>query len=465
MVEIFAYFCRRKTINIKMKNRKINYDFLLITHAVIALVVFAVPFVSKIYALLIPIVGLFIVYKTKNRNNEVLLVSAYLVGVEVLLRMTGGNFNNEFVKVNVIFFMLLGMIYNNFSTNAFIYWFFLILLIPGVLITSTTNPSIDIKKTLVFNLSGPVCLAISSIYMFKRRILLADLQNVLIAMGFPLVSTTIYLFLYNPSVRDVVTGTQSNFETSGGFGPNQVSTVLGLGMFVFFTQLILFSKSIKAILLNGILLLFITYRGIVTFSRGGIITAAAMIICLLFLLFLFSNTQGKRKFVLVFALTGLMAMGVWGYSSFQTKGLIEKRYANQDKSGRQKKDRLGGREQIMNEELNLFIENPILGVGAGMGKQIRKETFGEEAASHNEITRMLSEHGLLGVFGLLILGLTPFIVYVNNRQHLYFLSFFVFWLLTINHAAMRTAAPAFVYALSLLFVQIKIPEKVENSVN
>ena len=449
-----------------MKNTKMSYTFLLIIHAVIALVVFTIPFLSKLYALFIPIAGFFIVYRTKNANNEVLYIAAYLVGVEVFLRMTGGNFNNEFVKVNVIFFMLLGMICSNFSTNAFIYWFFLILLIPGILITATVfNPSIDIKKSLVFNLSGPLCLAISSIYMFKRRILFSDLQNILIATALPIVSTTVYLFLFNPSVRDVVTGTQSNFETSGGFGPNQVSTALGLGMFVFFTQLVLFSKSKKAIAINGFLLLFITYRGIVTFSRGGVITAVVMIVCLLFLLYRFSNAKGKSKFVVVFILTGLMAVGVWTYSSFQTRGLIEKRYANQDARGREKKDRLGGREQIMNEEITLFLENPILGVGAGMGKQLRKETFGGEAASHNEITRMFSEHGLFGIFGLLILGITPFVVYLNNRQHLYFLSFYVFWLLTINHAAMRTAAPAFVYALSLLLVQVKIPEKAENLVD
>ena len=449
-----------------MKKTKLSYSFLLLIHAVIALAVFAIPFLSKLYALFIPIAGFFIVYRTKNANNEVLYIAAYLVGVEVFLRMTGGNFNNEFVKVNVIFFMLLGMIYSNFSSNAFLYWFFLILLIPGILITATVfNPSIDIKKSLVFNLSGPVCLAISSIYMFKRRILFSDLQNILIAMALPILSTTVYLFLFNPSVRDVVTGTQSNFETSGGFGPNQVSTALGLGMFIFFTQLVLFSKSKMTIAINSFLLLFIAYRGIVTFSRGGIITAVVMIVCLLFLLYRFSNAKGKSKFVLVFILTGFMAVGVWTYSSFQTRGLIEKRYANQDARGREKKDRLGGREQIMNEEVKLFLENPILGVGAGMGKQIRKETFGEEVASHNEITRMFSEHGLFGIFGLLILVVTPFILYINNRQHLYFLSFFVFWLLTINHAAMRTAAPAFVYALSLLLVQVKIPEKAENSVD
>ncbi|MBS7231877.1 O-antigen ligase family protein [Flavobacterium psychroterrae] len=449
-----------------MKKLSLSYNLLLLIHAIIAIVIFAAPFLSRIYALAIIIIGFFIVYKSKNKNNEVILISAYLVGVEVFLRMTGGNFNNEFVKTSVIFFMLLGMIYSNFSTNAFIYWFFLILLIPGILITSTViNYDVDIKKSLVFNLSGPVCLAISSIYMFKRRILFSDLQNIVVAMGLPIVSTTIYLFLFNPSVKDVVTGTQSNFETSGGFGPNQVSTALGLGMFVFFTQLILFSKTKKVILINGALLIFITYRGIVTFSRGGVITAVVMIVCLLSLLYLFSNAKGKSKFVWVFILTALMGIGVWTYSSLQTNGLIEKRYANQDAAGRTKKDRLGGREEIMGEELTIFLDNPILGIGAGMGKQIRKETFGEEAASHNEVTRMLSEHGLFGIFGLIILFITPFVVYINNKQHLYFLSFFVFWMLTINHAAMRTAAPAFVYALSLLLVQVKIPEKEKNSVD
>ena len=447
-----------------MKNNSLSYSFLLIIHALIALAVFVLPFLSKIYALLIPIVGFYIVYATKNKNNEVLLIVAYMVGVEVFLRMTGGNFNNEFVKVNVIFFMLLGMIYSNFSINSFVYWVFLILLIPGILVTSILPDfSTDIRKVLVFNLSGPVCLAICAIYTFKRRILFADLQNILVLMGLPVVTTAVYLFLYNPSVREVVTGTQSNFDTSGGFGPNQVSTILGLGMFIFFTQLILFSKSKKIMVLNGILLIFISYRAVVTFSRGGVITAVVMIIGLLFLLYYFSNAKGKGKFSLVFLLTGLMAMGIWTYSSLQTNGLINKRYANQDARGRVKKDRLGGREEVMDSEFKLFLDNPILGVGAGMGKKVRKETLGAEVASHNEISRMLSEHGLFGIFGLLLLLITPLILYMNNKQHLYFLSFYVFWLLTINHAAMRTAAPAFVYALALLSVEVKNLKRVGNS--
>lgn len=449
-----------------MKKGIFSYALLLLLHALVALAVFVVPFLSKVIALLIPVIGFYIVYRSKNANNEVLLVSAYLVGIEVFLRMTNGNYNNEFVKLNIIVFMFIGMIYSNFSKNAFIYCFFLILLIPGILITSThIDYNLNVKKSLVFNLSGPLCLAISSVYMFKRRVLFSDLQKIITTIGLPIVTTTVYLFLYNPSVKDVVTGTQSNFETSGGFGPNQVSTILGLGMFIFFTQLVLFSKTKKEILLNGFLFLFVSYRAVVTFSRGGVITAVIMIICLLFLLYYFSNAKGRTKFSLVFILTILMTLGIWSYSSLQTGGLINKRYSNEDAIGRTKKDKLGGREIIMDTEIKLFLDNPVLGIGAGMGKEMRKESFGLEVASHNEITRMLSEHGLFGIFGLLILLITPVALYFNNKQHLYFLSFYVFWLLTINHAAMRIAAPAFVYALTLLSVQIKLPEKAENSVD
>jgi hypothetical protein len=449
-----------------MKNTTLSYVYLLIIHALIALAIFALPFLSKIYAFLIPIVGFYIVYRTKNINNEVILVAAYMVGVEVFLRMTGGNFNNEYVKLSVVFFMFLGMVYSNFSSSAFVYWVFLILLIPGILITATqTDYDIDVRKALIFNLSGPVCLGISAVYMFRRKISFSNLQNVVLVMGLPIITTTIYLFLYNPSVRDVVTGTQSNFETSGGFGPNQVSTILGLGVFVFFTQLVLFSKSKKDILLNSFLVLFISYRAIVTFSRGGVITGVVMIMAFLILLYWYSNAKSKMKLGIVILITFFMGLGTWTYSSLQTSGLIDKRYANEDAIGRIKSDRLGGREQIMNAEFKLFLDNPILGAGAGMGKQLRKESLGFEIVSHNEITRMISEHGLFGILGLLILFITPFLLYINNKQHLYFLSFYIFWLLTINHAAMRIAAPAFVYALALLSVEIKIPKKAENSVD
>ena len=88
--------------------------------------------------------------------------------------------------------------------------------------------------------------------------------------------------------------------------------------------------------------------------------------------------------------------------------------------------------------------------------------MGEVVASHNEITRMLAEHGSLGILMLLILFTTPFFLHIDNKEHIYMFCFLIFWLLTINHAAMRTAAPSFVYALSLLKVRFNEEDTVHR---
>jgi len=446
-----------------MNKSEINYIQLLALHVGLAVVLFFIPFLSKIYALLIAVMGVYYIISKNNQNNEVFYVSAYLVGAEVFLRMTGGNLNNEYVKTIVSLVMLLGFVLSGFSKNSIVYWLYFLLLIPGIIVTmSNQNLDLDIRKAITFNISGPVCLGLSALYCYQRKITYNQLHNGLIFLGLPIISTLTYLLLYNPSVREVVTGTQSNFATSGGFGPNQVATILGIGMFVFFCQLVFLSKSKRMMLLNGFLLVTCSYRAIVTFSRGGVISGVAMVVCVILATYFLANTSGKRKVSWIIFVTGILALSIWTYSVIETSGLIAKRYANQDAAGRVKKDRLGGREQILGTELELFKENPIMGVGVGMGKSYRSEMLGEEVASHNEMTRLLAEHGMFGVLILLILLVTPIILYVLNYQNIYFFSFYFFWLLTINHAAMRIAAPAFVYALTLLKLVVEPAPKVQQ---
>lgn len=432
------------------------YINLILIHIGIAFAIFYIPLLSKFFALLLAILGTYYIIKNNNSNNEVLYVSAYLVGIEVFLRMTGGNLNNEYVKTLVSLFMLLGFVLSGFSKNSIVYWFYFLFLIPGLLITMGSQEiDLEIRKAITFNISGPVCLGLSAIYCYQRAITYKQLQNIIVLLGLPVIAILVYLLLYHPSVKDVVTGTQSNFATSGGFGPNQVATVLGLGMFVFFCQMVFLSQSKRMFLLNAFLFVVCSYRAIVTFSRGGVITAFGMIVLVLIITYLFSNNSGKSKVRWIVILSGIMIVSIWTYSAIQTSGLINKRYANQDAAGREKSDRLGGREAVMGTELALFQENPILGIGIGMGKSYREHIIGKEVASHNEITRLLAEHGLFGIFILLILLLTPFVLFLMNYQNIYFFSFYVFWLLTINHAAMRIAAPAFVYALTLLKVRMQ----------
>jgi len=437
----------------KLHTTRDNYIIILLLHALLGLVVFLLKPLAVVYAVAISFIGFIQIVKNKNQNNEVLYWCAYLVCAEVFLRMTKGNIGNEFAKYVVMIFVLMGIYYKGFSKNAIPIWIYLLLLLPGIVYSTTVlNLETDVKKAIFFNISGPVCLGISAIYCYQRVVTPKQIENLFKMMSFPIMTTLAYLYFYTPSIRDSVTGTASNSATSGGFGPNQVSTILGLGMFVFFVRALFYSKNIYLLALSGFLLLLATYRGIITFSRGGVITGGIMILLLLGKLFIVGNAKGKMKLLVVFGVAVFGLIGIWGYSSYQTNGLIERRYSNEDALGREKESVLSGRELLMETELQMFFENPIFGVGVGKNKEIRKDLTGIELASHNEITRMLAEHGSLGILALLILFTTPFLLSVNNPQNLYMFSFFIFWLLTINHAAMRIAAPAFIYALSLLKV-------------
>lgn len=438
-----------------MKKEEISYLCLLLVHILIGLLVYALPFTAKIYGYSIFIFGTIYVIKSSNKNNEALLVAAYVVGSEVFLRMTGGNPLYEISKYGVLFFLLLGMYFSGFSRGAISYWLFLILLIPGLIIaTFALDLGTNIRTRIAFNISGPLCLGIASIYTFRRSISLEQMNRILLYMGLPIVTCMVYLTVYTPIIKDVITGTESNFQTSGGFGPNQVSTALGLGMFIFFSRVLLASKTKLLVVINLFLALNISYRGFITFSRGGMITGLVMIFILLAFLYVKSNDTGRVKLNYGLMLIIFAILGVWMYTSFQTGGLINKRYANQDASGRVKTSQFTGRENLADEEIDIFLDNPFLGAGVGKVIEIRQSETGVTMATHNEITRMLAEHGMLGVIGLLILIITPFILYLEYKLNVFFLCFLTFWFLTINHAAMRTAAPAFVYALSLLIIRL-----------
>jgi O-antigen ligase len=345
------------------------------------------------------------------------------------------------------------MYYSGFSKNAIPFWVYLLLLLPGVVVaTETLNLQSDLRTSIAFNISGPACLGIASIYTFNRKILYSQLNSVLLTLGLPIISTTVYLILYTPELKTILTNTGSNPETSGGFGPNQVATILGIGMFIFFSRLILASKTKILFIINLIILFNIAYRGLVTFSRGGMITGFVMILILLVMIFKNINSYARARLYVLFIFMSFVFALTWLYTSSQTQGLIDKRYANQDGLGRKKESRFTGREDIWNSEIDAFEDHPIFGIGVAKGLEIRQDKTGEIITSHNEITRTLAEHGTMGIIALLIVFFTPFFLYLENKQNIFIFCFLFFWLLTINHAAMRIAAPAFVYSLSLLKV-------------
>ncbi|WP_406684213.1 O-antigen ligase family protein [Seonamhaeicola sp. MEBiC1930] len=429
------------------------YFKLLIFHALLGLAVFTFKPLASIYFLFITVFFFYKIIKVsiKRKTFYVLLACAYMVGIEVFLRMNGGTFFYEASKYLVILFVLTGMISISFSNKALIYVLYLLLLLPAIFVAvSEMGFETDIRRAIAFNLSGPVCLGLVAIFCYRRKITFNQIKIILLGFLLPLISMMVYLFLYTPDIKLVITGTASNFAASGGFGPNQVATVLGLGIFVLSARFFMSKEGLLLRFLDLIILGLMGFRAIVTFSRGGVITAFIMIMG--FLTFYYLRVNAKKKLNIrlsVFLFLGAILF-TWLVSSMQTSGFIDKRYANQDASGKTKEDVTTGRADLLAFEFKEFIDNPFFGIGVGKVKEVRYNETGIVAASHNEMSRIVAEHGLFGIVAFLILLITPLVLRLRNKTNMFFYSFYAFWLLTINHSAMRIAAPAFVYGLCLL---------------
>ena len=426
-------------------------------HVLIGIAVYSFQALSKLYLIAICLYFSYRIFKSNRSQKvlQVLLACGYVVGVEVFLRMTGGSFLYETSKYLVIVFCLMG-IFTIKLKQPIPYIIYVFLLVPGILVAGfNITEATTIRTAIAFNLSGPVCLGVVAIFCYKQKLTYQNMHKVLFTMALPLVVATTYLFLYTPSIRDTITGTGSNFAASGGFGPNQVATVLGIGMFVFSIRFFMLSPSLFLKLINGFVLAAMSFRAIITFSRGGVLTALIMIAAFVFFYFRKVNVKAKFRIsrtVFIFASIGLL---IWLFSSTQTSGLIDKRYANQDALGREKRDISTGRSDLVSFEIDEFLKHPVLGVGVGKIKELRQKSEGIEAASHNEMSRILSEHGLFGMAAFLILLITPLLFRIRNSSSIFFYSYYLFWFLTINHSSMRIAAPAFIYGLCLLDIQYK----------
>ena len=432
--------------------KKITYIQLLVLHVGMAMTIYVAEFTSKFFLFGAVAYFLYRIFSNANRKDEVLLASAYIMGFEVLSRMTGGAFSYEFAKYAVIGFLLLGMFFRGFTRKSWPYAFYILFLTPGIFFSAMNlNYDTNFINAISFNLSGPVCLGMSALYCYNRKMPEERLKEILLAALLPIVATTAYLYVYSPNIRDVLSGTRSNFEASGGFGPNQVATILGLGMFILFTRLF----SVKSRLINLIdlsLLALVSYRAIVTFSRGGVITAAVCAGAFLFFYFLKSKRREKTVLIPKVVVILVVVTITWIVTSISTFGLIDKRYANQDAAGRIKDDISTGRVELIESEIEAFIDNPLTGIGVGKIREYRYEKTGRLSANHSEMSRILSEHGIFGFFALSVLFITPLVFRIRNRTNVYLFSFLLFWLFTINHSSMRIAAPAFVYGLSLIYV-------------
>jgi O-antigen ligase len=221
-------------------------------------------------------------------------------------------------------------------------------------------------------------------------------------------------------------------------------------VFILFNRLLIPYKNKLVHFVMMFFLAAMSYRALITFSRGGVVVALVMII--VFSVILYFSTNLRMKLKLSYKLIAVIGAvcAIWFYAFLQTGGLIENRYANEDALGREKEDITTGRSELLSTDFEAFSENPLTGIGVGNVKGLYIDRLNLYLPSHNELSRLISEHGLLGIFALLILFITPIVSKLYGRKNIYFYPLLLFSLLTISHSSMRIAAPAFIYGLSLL---------------
>lgn len=433
--------------------KALNFEYvkLLLLHLGVAFIIYIYEPSSKILIHGTLLYFIFIIIKNENRNNEALMAAAYLSGAEVFYRMTDGMVFYETGKYMVIVFLFIGLIFKGSSVKSVPFWIYLLILMPGIVVASISiGYDVDFRKSVAFNLSGPVCLGVSAIYCYYKKITRYQFEKVVVMLLLPLVANMFYLYVYTPSLGTNL-NLNANYLASGGYGPNQIATVMGLGAFLLVTRLfVIKNKTIN--LIDLALLGLMTYRALGTFSRGGVLTGAVCAVAFVSVLYYKQSHRDRKKLKTKIYLVASALFLSWFMVSMKTAGLIFNRYAGLDAAGQRKDDITTGRIDLITTELEGFYFNPVMGVGVGRALEFRQEAVGLVTASHNEISRLLSEHGMLGVLAVVILIFVPILFWLKFKNNYYFLAFMAFWFLTINHSAMRIALPAFVYGLALLYI-------------
>ena len=438
----------------RINRKKILYVF---GHLLLGYLCHEFPFISTYYGLIIVSFGTYyILGKPDPLEHYPLFFSAYVVGIEVLLRMTGSSLFWEFGKYAVIYFLLLGILRKSRKTLIYtpIMTYF-VLLLPSIFIIPFNSFNLW-RQDVAFNLSGPAVLSLCSIYLYKRTINKETLGNILFFIILPIISMAVFNILNMPDLLTYRFMPYSDYTTSGGYGPNQVSTMFGLGIAVVIAAKVLQLNLTSSKYIDILILIVFFVLGTITFSRGGIFAAIIAIIGSISLYFF----HDQKKVYMISKSLGifLISVIVWIAIVSVTDGIIMQRYGfGSSEFGTKFIVDLTGRALIYEIDLNIFFDHIFTGVGPGQATELREVYgYGKQVVAHTEYSRMLAEHGILGLFSLLMLlgiSMSHLLLSCSIKSKFIKTLFGILAILTLGHSAMRIAMPSFIYGF--LFIDYK----------
>jgi len=344
--------------------------------------------------------------------------------------------------------------------------FMLFLLLPALTFDFSQKVG---YQGIVFNLLAPINMCLGIIYFYKQSFPFEQVKKLFIAIALPLISALTFAYIRTPDYDEIEFSLGANFETTGGFGSNQVSTAFGLGMFLMFylwyNRIALSGYRI----FDALLLILFVLQGLLSFSRGGMIGGAIGICIVLFYRNFKTNKQDGSKKSNKFLIPALLIilLTVW-YTNKITDGNLLLRYQGETAgtlAGVKQKNFntiTTNRLSILEGDWALFTNN-LFGVGAGASRYLRKTNNG--IISHVELGRLLSEHGLFGLLFFILFTFLPFFYfgskYPGEMKGMMLALYFIAWYTTF-HAGTRIFLSPLLAGLALIIIssdQSTLPRK------
>jgi O-antigen ligase len=416
---------------------------LLLLHIPIGLLVQSSKTAATIHALFIAGLGLFFLRREQN-PRRLIYVMAYMVGAEPLWRLRTV-LNYEYDKYAIGVLLILALF--KYSYGRRLTWtslLYFVLLLPAIFVARQLD-----REVIVYNLAGPALLAIAACFFSMIALTWRELRHLLLSLLLPIIGLAAIAVFRTVTTAEIEFVDATNPITSGAYGGNQISAVLGLGAVVAFMLFTLYSDHRFLRLIMLLLSLDLLTQSAFTFARGGFYTAVGTLLVLV----AYSVRNPRQRFIVLFSIVTLIVVGLTivlpALNTF-TGGALVERLQSTDPTGR---------DLIAQEDLRVFWENPIQGVGLGESIYYHIAVF-RLTQPHTEPTRMLAEHGLLGLFALLIwfgLAARRFLKPLPLQAKTYLVVFMAWSIVTTLHIAMRLAAPGFLFGLGAMALLIEAP--------
>ncbi|MEP7037849.1 MAG: O-antigen ligase family protein [Acidobacteriota bacterium] len=435
---------------VKIRGKQQVKDFklpLLLTflHIPLGILIYRINGLAVIHQLAVLSLGLYLASRKREKLEKVAYVAAYLIGVEVLWRMGLSSIIWEFGKYAAGLIMIIALVQRGFTKIPKLPLLYIAFLLPACLLTVFTESLSSSKAKISFNMSGPFLIFVSCWFFSHLKVNMIQLKYLLLSIAIPMISVAITTLFFTVTAKDIKFTDESNFATSGGFGPNQVSSALGLGVFVCVMCFLIFKNSTKDSIYLAILTLLFTMQTVMTFSRGGIYNAVGAILVAVF--FQMKNLgEGVKKVLPVVLIGGLFLLLVFPYLNDFTGGKLQERFEDTDPTHR---------SEIIEADYQVFLENPVLGIGIGKAPAARAEFSDRARATHTEFSRIVSEHGILGVFSLIALLFISIntLRRQNSATGRALVGAAIVWsILYMINASMRLAAPGFVWGMCFITI-------------